>query len=704
VAAKSTKSPTQQENEDEEVYIMRPTVITDKFIAEEVWDRSGAPEYCVRYFGQDDFKRVGALESRQTDDKGRRIIFVPVDNDHLRKGLVIVPQWPKPSSFDKVYEAGCDLSFKIYDCEPKKLPSFRLNIAVAQGSWFLDRFYSNPKMIVAGMGRFSPIIAYRGPSGSGKNRALNATRLNSYRPFFDQSTKRVPSLFRPLDLWGGTLCIDECDLGHSHESADVTHYLNCRAYGTPVARQNPESPGRGDAFNNFGLTEVTQRRAWNDDATEDRSLPYYCEKSQRDLATTELDEWIIEGLDLQNQLLYLRLMFWDKVRIDKAARIPGVKDHRLTASVLPLLALKSEAPLMVENLAALLLELEKKRREVKARSKDGTITNALWDHVSEGEIGTHNGDWFVGKSMAKTNAASSIVPLTTTDLAEALKWKSPQVRTVINSLNLFDGGGVRDVAKIGGKSYRPIWFSEDHFDSRLQDFVVEYEAGDLAKAIQKVTEVTQVTDYGTGRVAGVEGEPNEGTVARGVTSVTSVTGSVKVDERFENIELLHPHFKRGLQTPTEPEPDDVPSTASEGSQAIRFVCAGDGECDYVTTIRGEAESHAHGTVLINLSPKLAAPPELENLGDGDPADDHQPPIVKQGALRIDLALVEDFLTHTALPQQEARTGYGTEPTLSYAVRSRFGDAAAQYARGLLLDMKRRGIVSDDNGRLRLAKK
>src|SRR5207249_2462667 len=69
-------------------------------------------------------------------------------------------------------------------------------------------------------------------------------------------------------------------------------------------------------------------------------------------------------------------------------------------------------------------------------------------------------------------------------------------------------------------------FSVDHFETRLQDFVVEYEAGDLAKALQKVTEVTEVTDYVTEGVTGHAAELNGGTVARGVTSVTSVTGRI----------------------------------------------------------------------------------------------------------------------------------------------------------------------------------
>src|SRR3989442_11366354 len=57
-------------------------------------------------------------------------------------------------------------------------------------------------------------------------------------------------------------------------------------------------------------------------------------------------------------------------------------------------------------------------------------------------------------------------------------------------------------------------------------------------------------------------------------SATENSGSngapVNVDERFESVELLHPHLKRGLQTPNEAEPED-----DQSPLVTRFVCAGD---------------------------------------------------------------------------------------------------------------------------------
>jgi len=88
---------------------------------------------------------------------------------------------------------------------------------------------------IAGVGRFAPIIALRGGSGSGKNRAATTLRLVSYRPFYDLSTLRDPSLYRSLDTWRGALVLDEADTNAS-ESSDFIHLISSRYYGAPISR------------------------------------------------------------------------------------------------------------------------------------------------------------------------------------------------------------------------------------------------------------------------------------------------------------------------------------------------------------------------------------------------------------------------------------------------------------------------------------
>jgi hypothetical protein len=404
----------------------------------------------------------------------------------------------------------------MYECEQEKVDELKFLVAIAQASWFLDRFYS--EIHIPGMGAFAPIIALRGPSGSGKDRLLNALRLNTYRPFFDVSTRRIPSLYRPLDQWRGTLCLSEMDFRSGDETSELTHYLNCRSYGVPISRQNPDNPRYNEVFYNFGLTIVTQRRVWEDNALEDRTIPYNCEKSQKELATAELDEWVKRGISLLNKLLYLRLMFWPKVVIDKSARIPGVKDHRLTASVLPLIALSQHLPSLKDLLVKVLGSIEKKRCEVKAMSKDGVIVNELYEYWKENLIGEHNGIKYVAKEKTVgPNREEILIPLQTSDLAEKLKWSTREVRSVVNSLQLHPS--LEKLPKLLrlDRVYRPIWVDEQRLLSRFEEFAPDYS----------VTLVTDVTHIASDQHPSQDGKdkikPENSTQIISVTSVTSVT-------------------------------------------------------------------------------------------------------------------------------------------------------------------------------------
>jgi hypothetical protein len=468
------------EDEDAEKIIYTPSVIGRNLIAEEVYDPElGKASFNIRYFDQDLIKQVGEIKDGLTG-----LVYKPLVNQHLTKRLVLLPTKAVPSTFEEVFNEGCNLGLEIYDCESHNVEEFKFLIGVAQSSWYYDRFSPDPKYDIAGAGKFAPIIGLRGSSGGGKDRMLNALRFNSYRPFYDVSTDRIPSLYRPMDLWRGTLCLSEMDMARTDETSPLIHYLNCRCYGVPIARQNPDNARVGEAFYNFGDAIITQRRPFEDNGTEDRTLPFYCEKTQKPIATVELNEWIEKGVEIQNKLLYLRLMNWEKIVIDKGQRIEGVMDHRLTASALPLLAMGKIAPAFSSNLGQILLKLERKRKEVKAQSRDGIMVNFLWDKVEKGLAQFHNGSFYIGNERVKDKDGDDVLkPLIPSDIEETLKWHSKQIRGVVHSLQLYDSGlepQQRITLSLG--TFRPIWFTHERFEKRLLEFVVDYRQGDLEAA------------------------------------------------------------------------------------------------------------------------------------------------------------------------------------------------------------------------------
>ena len=86
----SKLSKIEKDAEEKDIYIQKPTVITSEFIAEEIWSRKDAPQYLVYSFKEDTFETLKEIPSGETNAKGQNIIYTPVYNDSLKKGLVIV--------------------------------------------------------------------------------------------------------------------------------------------------------------------------------------------------------------------------------------------------------------------------------------------------------------------------------------------------------------------------------------------------------------------------------------------------------------------------------------------------------------------------------------------------------------------------------------------------------------------------------------
>ena len=496
-----------KESDDKVKEIATPTIITEEFIAEEIWDRQNPPRYAVYRFDTKEIEYIDRIESDEEDNRGKPIVYVPLDNEALRKGIVILPEKSEAGTWKEVFEKADALVAKYYDANGKEA-LVRFLVRVTSTSWLLDKYV--PKGLdIGGMGRFAPIIPIRGASGSGKNRLANILRLLAYRPYFVMSTYRIPSLYRPIDTWRGTLVMDEADFSNTGEKSELIHFLNCRATGTQISRQDTENPKLTQAFQSFGITILTQRRVFDDNATESRAIPFYSEQTTRQLPTVEPDEMIREGLDLQNRLLYLRLTHYRDFAIDKTARL-DINDQRLIASVLPLLALGYIEPSILELILANIKEVERLKVEQKATSEDGIMVNLLFERVNEGFASLYNGKYYItGEDKA---------PLTASKIAESLNWSSKEIRKVIKSLNLIDNAP--DRIKIDKKTYRPVFFETDRLEKRCRDFVIAYEQNSILKVLGLVKDSqTSIIDS--------LGDTLQGTPRpESVTSGTSVTKSL----------------------------------------------------------------------------------------------------------------------------------------------------------------------------------
>jgi len=540
-----------REGEGEEKRIVQvSSLVTDEFIAQEAFD--GIKPYFVRYFfNGGSFEKVTEIETGEVDEEGRPIVYVPVDNDHLRKGMVVLPREPKKATFTEVINNIFDFLTKDKRFDPcGREEEVKLLGLVAMGSWFLEKMRPKLKVKVAGIGLFAPIITIRGPSGSGKNRLANLLRFVSYCPYFDMSKTKIPSLFRPLDIWKGTLVLDEADFDKTGETSELIHFLNCRAQGTPIARQDPNNPKESHAFENFGLTIVTQRRPFDDNATEGRAIPFYSEKTDEKPSSVELDETVEKGMEIQDKLLYLRLKYWKDFEIDKAAWVEGIDDPRLNSSLLPVLAMAKFEPQVKEAIEKVARKIEERKIKMKANSQDGIIVNFLWERIQEGLFDKWLNYYYVafeivGEGEGKVRTR---VPLSAKDAAELLGWLPKSVRKVVDSLNLAPEEAP-NVIRVGDRAYRPIFFDPKRLEKLLREFVVGYEKGHLFK-ILGIPRQAQLDTFATDKSEELPARTHtagERGTKENVTDVTDVTGVQGV---------LDTEFDRSAQRSSETPPFD----------------------------------------------------------------------------------------------------------------------------------------------------
>ena len=93
-----------------------------------------------------------------------------------------------------------------------------------------------------------PYLRFRGDYDSGKTRALLTIGSLCYLPIFASGASTVSPIFRLLDIFRGTLIVDEGDFRVSDEKAELVKILNNgNARGFPVLRA--EQNGNRKEFN-----------------------------------------------------------------------------------------------------------------------------------------------------------------------------------------------------------------------------------------------------------------------------------------------------------------------------------------------------------------------------------------------------------------------------------------------------------------------
>lgn len=298
--------------------------LPDGTLIELVYDtQEGKTAFAVHVNG------VAELHDTFSLPSGERLIPIAAQNNLIRHEAVMLPEKPEP--FGSAQELVADIQSyldRYVDFSPAFLGIASHYILL---SWVYDAFNE------------LPYLRLRGEPGSGKTRALMAIGSLCYKAFFASGASTVSPIFHILDMFRGTLILDEADFRFSDAKAELSKILNNgHARGFPVLRTMVTARREFDpqAFVVFGPKIVAMRHSFVDRALESRFITE--EMGQRplrsDIPINLPDAQQAEARALRNKLLMYRFETLATAAIDPSLVDPALS-ARTNQILVPLLSI-----------------------------------------------------------------------------------------------------------------------------------------------------------------------------------------------------------------------------------------------------------------------------------------------------------------------------------------------------------------------------
>src|SRR5579872_3017937 len=161
--------------------------------------------------------------SANWEHNGQQFSPVSPANNLIRHGALLLPS--EPSEFTDRQTLIRDIEKYIRSYVSVTGEHLKTIAAFVLLSWVYDAFNE------------LPYLRFRGDYGTGKTRALLVMGSLCYKAFFASGASTVAPIFHTLDLFRGTLVLDEADFRFTDEKAELVKILNNgNAKGFPVLR------------------------------------------------------------------------------------------------------------------------------------------------------------------------------------------------------------------------------------------------------------------------------------------------------------------------------------------------------------------------------------------------------------------------------------------------------------------------------------
>jgi hypothetical protein len=439
-------------------------------IIEEIWDpTTGTPRFVVFDFTADKFEYQTSYTSVADE-----VYPLPLEPGESRS--LALP--------NGVLEYGtlCELrkemlEWALEEFDPVSNSAlFELAVNLALTSWLTEW--------QEGFGeKFLPIIQAVGPSETGKKRFLTVMRFLYYRSIYALKTTKVPSLFRLMEKWKGTLVLDEADLDDSTLSAEFVQFVNSRADGVPITRYSAEDDVN-KWFYSFGYTILAMRKTFMDDGAQSRCLKYVSEgtNTPSDYNLIPPKEWVERGEKIRQKLMMFRLRALLRPhKFPTQLIIEGVSSFRVREAVLMLYALEDVDPTITKDIPRILKLLQKQTIEERSGSIEGLVLNTVYGWIDEDDVViTKRGtEWYAEKLHTSVNREGKQTewsePLTLGAVSKSLNecMSSSEVARYWRGM----GQNVLSQLKTGGRRIRGVLMIKDsaRLQKEFRKYVVDAE-------------------------------------------------------------------------------------------------------------------------------------------------------------------------------------------------------------------------------------
>lgn len=301
-------------------------------------------------------------------------VIVPLTDDLSKNGVVLLPT--EATDFGSLDDLEEEIQAFIH--RYVQLTPFGEMIATKYVllSWVYDRFET------------IPYLRFLGDYGSGKSRAEKVIGGICYKPIFAGGSTTPSPIFRVIQLYRGTLIIDEADFSRSDMAAEITKILNCGySKGTPVLRSEGNKNGKFEpkAYNVFSPKILATRKTFTDVALESRCITERVRpKDRSDIPLHLPEEFYAHAQRLRNKLLMFRFKNYLEVSYKPSLEVVGV-EPRINQVMVPLLSLVDDED-RKQELVEFIKDYNRRIVDQRADSTPAEILQAVVSLKDTGEL------------------------------------------------------------------------------------------------------------------------------------------------------------------------------------------------------------------------------------------------------------------------------------------------------------------------------